>query len=144
MATSATWYASKKPCGVWGSPLHHPIFFSWVTTLTVVNTGKSFSEALILISGVFSTGAMGAMAPVILRKRLIAPAVSTRNGKILLTLGTRNIKILNTPLFLHQLTHNMARDCLLNSPKNTSSQHVVYKNCSFVLTFKTIFVHKML
>ena len=42
---------------------------------------------------------MGAMAPVILRKRLIAPAVSTRNGKILLTLGTRNIKILNTPLF---------------------------------------------
>ena len=34
------------------------------------------------ISGVFSTGAM---APVILRKRLIAPAVSNRNGKILLT-----------------------------------------------------------
>ena len=51
-----------------------------------------------LYSGVFSTGAMGAMAPVILRKRLIAPAVSTRNGKILLTLGTRNIKILNTLL----------------------------------------------
>ena len=49
-------------------------------------------------SGVFSTGAMGAMAPVILRKRLMAPAVSTRKGKILLTLGTRNIKILNTPL----------------------------------------------
>ena len=49
-------------------------------------------------SGVFSTGAMGAMAPVILRKRLIAPAVSTGNGKILLTLGTCNIKILNTPL----------------------------------------------
>ena len=49
-------------------------------------------------SGVFSTGATGAMAPVILRKRLIAPAVSTRNGKILLTLGTRNFKILNTPL----------------------------------------------
>ena len=59
------------------------------------------SEALLFAehgSGVFSTGAMGAMAPVILRKRLIAPAVSTRNGKILLTLGTRNIKILNTPL----------------------------------------------
>ena len=49
-------------------------------------------------SGVFSAGAMGAMAPVILRKRLIAPAVSIRNGKILLTLGIRNIKILNTPL----------------------------------------------
>ena len=49
-------------------------------------------------SGVFSTGATGAMAPVILRKRLIAPAVSNRNGKFLLTLGTRNIKILNTLL----------------------------------------------
>ena len=49
-------------------------------------------------SGVFSTGATGAIAPVILIKRLIAPAVSTRNGKILLTLSTRNIKILNTPL----------------------------------------------
>ena len=44
---------------------------------------------------------MGAMAPVILRKRLITPAVSTRNGKILLTLGTRNLKILNTPLGCH-------------------------------------------
>ena len=41
---------------------------------------------------------MGAMAPVILRKRLIAPAVSTRNGKILVTLSTINIKILKTPL----------------------------------------------
>ena len=45
-------------------------------------------------------GATGAMAPVILRKRLIAPAVSTRNGKILLTLGTRDFKILNTPLIM--------------------------------------------
>ena len=42
------------------------------------------------------------MAPVILRKRLIAPAVSNRNGKILLKLDTRNIKILNT-LLLCQL-----------------------------------------
>ena len=56
-----------------------------------------------VFSGVFITGAMGAMAPVILRKRLIAPAVSTRNGKILLTLGTRNIKILNTPLIYYAL-----------------------------------------
>ena len=30
-------------------------------------------------------------------------------------------------------THNMTRDCSLNSPKNTSSQHVVYKNCFFVI-----------
>ena len=28
--------------------------------------------------------------------------------------------------FLNQLTHNMTRDCSLNSPKNTSSEHVVY------------------
>ena len=31
--------------------------------------------------------------------------------------------------FLNQLTHNMTRDCSLNSPKNTSLQHVVYKYC---------------
>ena len=31
--------------------------------------------------------------------------------------------------FLNQLTHNMTRDCSLNSPKNTSSEHVVYKYC---------------
>ena len=54
-----------------------------------------------MCSGVFSTGATGAMAPVILRKRVIAPAVSTRNGKILLTLSTRNIKFLNTPLSMN-------------------------------------------
>ena len=28
--------------------------------------------------------------------------------------------------FLNQLTQNMTRDCSLNSPKNTSSEHVVY------------------
>ena len=31
--------------------------------------------------------------------------------------------------FLNQLTHNMTRDFSLNSPKNTNSQHVVYKYC---------------
>ena len=31
--------------------------------------------------------------------------------------------------FLKQLTHNMTRDCSLNSLKNTSSQHIVYKYC---------------
>ena len=31
--------------------------------------------------------------------------------------------------FLNQLNHNKSRDCLLNSPKNTSSQHVVHKYC---------------
>ena len=49
------------------------------------------------------------------------------------------------PSFLHQLTHNMARDCSLNPPKNTSPEHVVHKNCFFVFvfTFKTMFVHYM-
>ena len=31
--------------------------------------------------------------------------------------------------FLNQLTHNMTRDCSMNSPKNTRSKHVVYKYC---------------
>ena len=31
--------------------------------------------------------------------------------------------------FLNQLTHNMTRDCSLNSLKNTSSEHIVYKYC---------------
>ena len=31
--------------------------------------------------------------------------------------------------FLNQFTHNMTRYCSLNSPKNTSSEHVVYKYC---------------
>ena len=55
------------------------------------------------------------------------------------------INLFQKPSFLHQLTHNMTRDCSLNSPKDTSSEHVVYKNCffAFVLTFKTLFVHCM-
>ena len=51
------------------------------------------------------------------------------------------VNLFQKPLFLHQLTHDMTRDCLLNSLKNTSLQHVVYKNFVFVLTFKTIFVN---
>ena len=31
--------------------------------------------------------------------------------------------------FLNQLTHNMTRNCSLNPPKNTSSEHVVFKYC---------------
>ena len=33
--------------------------------------------------------------------------------------------------FLNQLTHNATRDGSLIPPKNTSSEHVVYKNCFF-------------
>ena len=29
---------------------------------------------------------------------------------------------------MHQLTHNKTRDCSLNSPKNTSSEHGMYNN----------------
>ena len=56
------------------------------------------------------------------------------------------VNLFQKPSFLHQLTHNMTRDCSLNSRKNASSQNVAYKNCFFVfvLTFKTIFVHNML
>ena len=37
--------------------------------------------------------------------------------------------------FLNQLTHNMTRDCSLNPPKNTSLEHVVYKNCFCLFLF---------
>ena len=40
---------------------------------------------------------------------LLSARVSTRNGKILLTLSTRNIKILNTPL---QKVHNLMEQVL--------------------------------
>ena len=48
--------------------------------------------------------------------------------------------------FLNQLTHNMMRDCSLNSPQNTSSQHVVYKYCfeQNVKTKTTLFAHNIL
>ena len=39
------------------------------------------------------------------------------------------VNLFQKPSFLHQLIHNMTRDCSLNSPKNTSSEHVLYKNC---------------
>ena len=37
-------------------------------------------------------------------------------------------------LFLNRLTHNMRRDCSLNSSKNTSAEHVLCKNwfCLFL------------
>ena len=50
------------------------------------------------------------------------------------------VNLFQKPSFLHHLTHNMTRDCSLNSPKNKRSQQVVHKN-SF---FKTIFVHNLL
>ena len=43
--------------------------------------------------------------------------------------------------FLHQVTHNMTRDCSLNSPKKFRTCCV--QKLVFVLTFKTIFVHNL-
>ena len=39
------------------------------------------------------------------------------------------VNLFQKPSFLHQLTHNMARDCSLIPLKNTSLKHVVYKYC---------------
>ena len=77
----------------------HKFWYFLLVTYSFSLKNSNFWTKL-YISGVFSMGATGAMAPVILRKRLIAPTVSTRNGKILLTLGTRTFKILNTPLYI--------------------------------------------
>ena len=47
---------------------------------------------------------------------------------------TIQVNLFQKASFLHQLTRNMTRDCSLNSLKNTSSEHVVFKNC-FMLLF---------
>ena len=41
-------------------------------------------------------------------------------------------KSFSEALISHQLTRSTTRDCSLNSSKNTSSEHVVYKNYVFV------------
>ena len=58
---------------------------------------------------------------------------------------TLQVNLFQKPSFLHQLTHNMTKGCSLNSPKNTSSEHVVYKYCFECQNKnkKTIFVHIM-
>ena len=55
------------------------------------------------------------------------------------------VNIFQKPSFLHQLTHNMARDCSLIPPKNTSLERVVYKYCFECQNKnkKTIFVHNL-
>ena len=54
------------------------------------------SELARLISGVFSTGVMGAMAPLILRKRLIAPAMEKIPPCLLLYYSQVSIKQANS------------------------------------------------
>ena len=39
------------------------------------------------------------------------------------------VNLFQKPSFLYQSTHNMMRYCSLNCKKNTSSEHVLYKNC---------------
>ena len=51
-----------------------------------------------------------------------------KNSKIMLVI---QVNLFQKPSFLHLLSHNFSRDCSLNSPKNTNSQHVVYKNVCF-------------
>ena len=55
------------------------------------------------------------------------------------------VNLFQKPLFFYQLTHNTTRDCSLNSPKNTSLEHVVYKYCFECQNKdrKTIYVHNM-
>ena len=57
--------------------IHAPVLSSY-SFIQSVRPGTAKSGVQYCSSGVFSTGAI---APIILRKRLIAPAVSTRNGK---------------------------------------------------------------
>ena len=82
---------------------------------------------------------MGAMAPVILRKRLIAPAVSARNGKILLTLSTRNLKILTTLLFNIGIYKKTAEKVRKN-PKKCGKKCTINKS---LLTFEIVLVHSV-
>ena len=44
-------------------------------------------------------------------------------------------------LFSHQLTHNMTKDLPVQYMKTTSSEHVVYMNCSECQNKKTICIH---
>ena len=50
---------------------------------------------------------------------------SSDNGRDVFKLDIIQVNVFQKPSFLHQLTHNMTRDCSLNSPRNTSSEHVV-------------------
>ena len=63
-----------------------------------VNRKNNHIIYIVIYKGLFSTGAMGALAPAILGHLLLSARVSTRIGKIILSLSTRNFKILNTPL----------------------------------------------
>ena len=47
----------------------------FLSNIVGLNEQRWKKKNLFIISGVFSTGAMGAIAPVILRKRLIAPEI---------------------------------------------------------------------
>ena len=51
--------------------------------------------------------------------------------------GYIQVNLFQKYLFLHQLTHNMTKDCSLNYEFST------WKLLVFVLTFRTIYVHNM-
>ena len=50
-------------------------------------------------------------------------------SSILRTHDSTEVNLCQKLSFLNQLTHNMTRDCSLNYKKNTSSEHLVHKNC---------------
>ena len=61
-----------------------------------------------------------------------------------------HVNLFQNHLFLHQLTHNMTKDCSLNYQFSTwklQAQNIRRTYCVhklvFVLTFRTIYVHKM-
>ena len=69
-------------------------------------------------------------------------------NKTFILSSSLQVNLFQKPSFLNLLTYNMTKDCLLNSPKNTSSEHIVYKY-SFECQNKTktiqnnFFVHNM-
>ena len=52
-------------------------------------------------------------------------------------------KSFSEALILESVNPQYDKSCSLNQKKNTSSEYVVYKNCFFAFTFKTILQHNM-
>ena len=61
-----------------------------------------------------------------LRKTFELPRIGILKYKNAYSKSKIQVNLCQKLSFLNQLTHNMTRECSLNSEKNTSSQHVVY------------------
>ena len=108
-----------------------PIFKKWPKILSEYQTQIMFSDEAFLSICILQTQIVG------YSDENINFSFPKTSGKMLMI----QVNLCQNLSFLNQLTHNMTRDCSLNSPKNTSLDHVVYKKSFFVfvLTFKTIF-----